>query len=175
MNLNIGFSGGSFVSELGPASDMTIFFACIRQFALRSLPKIDLTLITDRLYQRYIRQTELEHTEELMRLIQDTFSATPTSDVDWKNLGADAAITKLELNAKSLGEVFKSYFAAFFRCAEDATYQFDKHRSESDFIYEPVHIVVSELPYFYEQKDRPWSEYEAIKGEPFWKREIQLA
>lgn len=70
-----GFHGDPSIYELGPASDVVLFFARLRDYAEQDHPEQDWSLLTDRLYRRYLRQEELEPALALMAQTHENFHA----------------------------------------------------------------------------------------------------
>jgi len=62
----IGVMGGNSIYELGPLKDIVLFFDCIEYFVVKHHSEQDWSLLTDRLYRRYLRLEELETTRKLM-------------------------------------------------------------------------------------------------------------
>lgn len=161
----VGFHGGCLMFELGTVSDMQLFFDCIDSFVVSKHPETDWSLITDRLYARYIKREDLQTGLSLMKIIENSFATTSSSMVDW-NLDVPRKTT-LNHEAATLGIVFAKYFEGFLKCTEDALYF-----SEAFGDYVPLRIGTTEIPHFIIDKNRPLSEYDALTGKPFWQREI---
>lgn len=161
---NIGFAGGSFLCELGPAADVALFFDCLSAYAAPSHPEGSWSLLTDRLYRRYLRQSELSEAAELMASASKAFAGIPSSAVDWTQ--ASEGATRLDRAQGTLADVFTNYFESFTRCVDSSKSFFDDWR-----IYQPVRTVVADLPAFLHDKKRPFEEYEALTGLPFWQRQ----
>lgn len=161
----IGFHGGSSLCELGPASDVALFFTCIDHYVTQEHPETDWSLITDRLYRRYLRREDLDHASDLMNRVREIFSEKPTaSSIEW-----DAAMLEdperswLKADQPTLADVFNKYFENFSYCVESAKV-FEKNWN----IYKPVRTVISDLSGFVRDKNKPLSEYDALNGKPFW-------
>ena len=73
----IGFSGGSSICELGPASDVVLFFDCLKAYVEQESQDQDWGLLTDRLYRRYLRLEELEKASSLMEQARQIFAQNP--------------------------------------------------------------------------------------------------
>ncbi|WP_175953346.1 hypothetical protein [Burkholderia sp. BCC0405] len=161
----IGFHGGSSLCELGPASDVVLFFACIDQYVAQEHPETDWSLITDRLYRRYLPREDLARATDLMVRVREIFAQRPAaSSIEW-----DAAMLEdrerswLNPDLPTLADVFSKYFENFSYCVESA-----KVFEENWKIYKPVRTVISDLSGFARDKNKPLAEYDAIKGKPFW-------
>ncbi|ULU26781.1 hypothetical protein DYST_03729 [Dyella terrae] len=162
---NIGFCGGSSMCELGPVSDVTLFFDCISAYAAASTDK-NWSLLTDRLYRRYVRQDDLDETSGLMAEVRNVFSTIPSAAVDWSALDVlPNSSSRLKSNLATLGLVFARYFDTFDVCVASA-----KLFYESWKIYQPVRVGTTDVPAFMTDKKRPLADYEALDGEPFWRR-----
>ncbi|WP_256971840.1 hypothetical protein [Paraburkholderia caledonica] len=133
---------------------------------------MDWTLLTDRLYRRYIRLDELQKARVQMDRVRQIFASySSESAVDWRKL--DAGIgnqSRLDPHQRTLAEVFSRYFEHFGNCAEAAQVNFDVFKDYPGYSYEPVRIVVSDLPRFLLEKDRPITDCDALEGPPFWLR-----
>lgn len=160
----IGFDGGSSLFELGSISDMQFFFDCIRAFVVPAYPDLDWSLLTDRFYRRYLRSEELVLAQHLVDIVKIVFEKTPSSAADWGNMLSPNAATRLDPSRPNLAEVYARYFDAFAHCRESAEISYDENE------YQPLKVVVTDLPRFFADKDRPLDEYESLEGEPLWKR-----
>lgn len=160
----VGFDGGSSLFELGSVSDMQFFFDCIRFFVVPACPNLDWSLLTDRFYRRYLRSEELKPAQHLMDIVKTVFGRTPSSAVDWGNMLSPNAVTRLDPSRPNLADVYSKYFEAFAHCRESAEISYDENE------YQPLMVVVTDLPRFFADKDRPLGDYETLEGEPLWKR-----
>jgi len=109
--LIVGFEGGSSLCELGPASDVAFFFACVGQLAA-SQGEEDWCMLTDRLYRRYLRLDELALATRMMSKVRDDFSSLPSTylGVDRLAGGEDAGL------AAGLGrDLLGNHVCALFR------------------------------------------------------------
>lgn len=166
----VGLEGGSSLCELGTAKDIIAFFYCVDEFVVNSdrFCGVDFELLTDRLYRRYIRREELGKAEELMLMVRDVFCETTSLDVDWVAAGVDSKQTLLELDCKKLADVFSSFFINFAHCTESALINYEAFKAYSGYVYEPVRIIISDLPEYFVEKNRPLEEYDQLAGIPFW-------
>ena len=160
----IGFCGGSSLCELGSASDVELFFDCIEYFAVKKYPHLNWTVLTDRLYRRYLRYEEIVVAEDLMRQVQAIFTMQPSSEVNWKQeLVGDTEMTLLDPNQSNLGEVFSAYFERFHYCVESAQVFMTTWK-----IYQPIKTVPTDLSGFAKERTRPPEDYDSLSGKPFW-------
>lgn len=168
----VGLDGGSSLCELGTAKDVIAFFYCVDKFVVNSdrFSEVDFKLLTDRLYRRYIRQEELGRAEELMLMVRDFFCEINYSDVDWSAAGVDFNQTLLEFNCKSLADIFSSFFVCFSHCSESAAINYEAFKAYSGYVYEPVRIIISDLPEYFVEKNRTLDEYDKLSGLPFWQQ-----
>ncbi len=169
---NIGFSGGSSIRELGPAPDVVLFFNCLRTYAEQDHPEADWSLLTDRLYRRYLRLEELDNASVLMERVRSIFSEkSAASSIEWDStILANTEKSWLNPNQATLAEVFSKYFRSFSYCVESAKINYDALKSEPGYSYEPVRIVISDLQGFARDQNKPLAEYDALEGDPFWLR-----
>lgn len=164
----IGFDGGHTVYELGPVSDAVMFFECLNAFVVAEHSGQDWSLLSDRLYRRYLLQEELEASWVLMEKARRLFLALPASSVEWDAaMQADPAKTWLDASQGTLGDIFARYFDLFSK-ARASVVSF----SDAFGIYRPLRVVVSDMPALMIEKKRPLGEYEALEASdlPFWLR-----
>jgi hypothetical protein len=82
------------------------FFQCLDAYAAKSHPKQNWSLLTDRLYRRYLRQDELDEASVLMKSAQEIFASVPSASVDWREMLAAPGASRLNL----IGRVWLAYF-----------------------------------------------------------------
>ncbi len=157
----VGFHGGSSMFELGTVSDMQLFFDCIDSFVVSKHPETDWSLITDRLYAKYLRREDLQTGLSLMKTIENSFATTSSSMVDW-NLDVPRK-TKLNHEAKTLDIVFARYFVAFSHCSESAQLSYEAFGK-----YLPRRTGTTDVPHYIIDKNRRLTEYDSHIGKPFW-------
>ncbi|WP_181157921.1 hypothetical protein [Burkholderia multivorans] len=161
----IGFHGGCRICELGPSSDVILFFDCLKIYAEQAHPDQDWSLLTDRLYRRYLRREELDKAAALMEQVLQIFAQHPAaSAVEWDSLlSGDPERSWLNPNQPTLADVFSKYFEGFKNACSSAK------SFLNDFdIYQPVRVVMSDLPGFARDKNKPLAKYDGLEGEPFW-------
>lgn len=164
----IGFDGGHTVYELGPVSDVVLFFECLNSFVVSQYPDQDWSLLTDRLYRRYLRREELERSFALMERARSIFSTLPSASVEWdEGLQTDRDKTWLDSRQDTLGAIFSRYFDLFSKAKDSAISFLDEFG-----IYQPVRVLVSDMPALIVEKKRPLNEYDALglSDLPFWLR-----
>lgn len=160
----IGFHGGHTIYELGPAPDMMLFFDCLKTYAEQDYPEQDWSLLTDRLYRRYLRREEIDKASTLMEQVRQIFARLPASAIDWDtSMLGNAEKTWLDPKQPTLADVFSKYFENFAKACGSA-----KSFVEAFNIYQPVRVVISDLPGFARDKNKPLAEYDALEGKPFW-------
>lgn len=165
--MNVGFTGGSSIVELGPPSDIQYFFDCVKLYARNGSSGDEWSLLTDRFYRRYLKFEEIEKAANLMTEIKEIFSNIPGAPVDFKN---EETFTRLDSTKTTLAELFAKYFDAFAHCAESAKLNYESFKLYPGYKYEPVRVVISDTPGFVESTERPLEEYDQLKGQPFWLR-----
>ncbi|NML35486.1 hypothetical protein [Paraburkholderia antibiotica] len=161
----IGFDGGHSIYELGTSSDVQLFFDCLNAYTKQANHKQDWSLLTDRLYRRYLRREELESALALMAKVREIFAQLPTQTaVDWKpHMLGDTEKSWLNPDQPTLADVFSEYFEKFARACGSA-----ESFVEAFNIYQPVRVVISDLAGFARDKNKPLAEYDALEGKPFW-------
>ena len=161
----IGFHGGHTICELGPAPDVVLFFSCLERYAEQDYQEQDWSLLTDRLYRRYLRQEELESALALMGQAREIFAQKPAaSSVEWDAaMLANPEKSWLNPEQSTLADVFSKYFEMFVDACNSAKSFFETFK-----IYQPVRVVISDLPGFARDKKKPLAEYDALEGKPFW-------
>src|SRR5437868_11039132 len=78
----VGFHGGSSICELGEAGDVILFFRFIEKYAVQRHSDLDWSILTDRLYRRYLRAEDLDFACRLMKIVKDSFQLIPSSAVN---------------------------------------------------------------------------------------------
>ncbi|MEI7073916.1 hypothetical protein WCU79_17925, partial [Pectobacterium versatile] len=167
----IGLSGGDLVVELGTVNDFSLFFQCVNDLTKWKYPDEDWNLLMDRLYKRYLRLEELTLTKEKMNRVRDLFSIVPNTSIYWDNeTTASRNKSWLNTNQPTLSDIFHRYFEAFLECAESAELNYHLFNSHQGYEYEAVKVVISDLPWFIEDKNRPLEQYDALGPDdmPFW-------
>ena len=163
----IGFHGGCTISELGPVSDMVLFFDCLKGNTEYERSDQDWSLLTDRLYRRYLRLEELDKASALMEQAQQIFARRPSaSAVEWDpKMVGNPEKSWLDPRQPTLADVFIKYFENFANVRSSA-----EHFLKGFNLYKPVRVVISDLPGFCRDADKPPAEYDALEGKPFWLR-----
>ncbi|MEI7297182.1 hypothetical protein WCQ02_34065 [Paraburkholderia tropica] len=163
----IGFDGGHSMYELGPAPDVSLFFHCLRRYAEEDHPTQDWSVLTDRLYRRYLRAEELEPALKLMAQAREIFAQQPAkTSIEWDAaMLADPERSRLNPDQPSLADVFSSYFDRFADACASA-----KSFVDAFNIYQPVRTVITDLASFARDKNKPLEEYDALEGTPMWLR-----
>ncbi|CAM2160413.1 hypothetical protein ABLT15_10660 [Paraburkholderia tropica] len=163
----IGFHGGHTIFELGPASDVELFFSCLERYVEDSAPAQDWSLLTDRLYRRYLRQDELSPALALMRKAREIFSKFPAkTSIEWNvEMLKSQERTWLNPDQATLADVFSRYFEGFVDVCESAESFFEAFKT-----YQPVRVVISDLAGFARDKKKPLEEYDALERKPMWLR-----
>ena len=144
-----------------------MFFACIKRFALEDHAERGWCLIADRLYRRYLRREELKPALALMGQVREIFAQQPAKTaIEWDGaMLANPEKSWLNPEQSTLAEVFGEYFERFASACGSA-----ESFVEASNIYQPVRVVISDLPGFARDKNKPLAEYDALEGEPFWLR-----
>ncbi|WCG83206.1 hypothetical protein [Pectobacterium sp. A5351] len=169
----IGFSGGDLVVELGTVNDFSLFFQCINNVTKLNYPDEDWDILVDRLYKRYLRLEELSLAKEKMNRVRDLFSIFPSTSIDWDHkMIVCREKSWINPNQAMLSDIFKRYFEAFLECVESAEINYQLFNSYQGYEYEAVKTVISDLPWFIEDKNRPLEQYDALGPDdlPFWLR-----
>jgi len=163
----IGFDGGHSIYELGPAPDVVLFFDCVKIYAERDHSERNWSLLTDRLYRRYLRQEKLKPALMLMGQVQELFVQRPAkSSIEWDaKVLANSEKTGLNPEQPTLAEVFSNYSEHFASACGSAESFVDAFN-----IYQRAQVVISDLTDFAHDKVKPLAEYDALDGEPFWLR-----
>ena len=162
----IGVDGGHSVYEIGTVSDVVLFFECLDYFVVKKNPERDWSLLTDRLYRRYLKLEELSSAIMIMNEVKEIFAKVPSFEVDWKQeLIGDKSKTWLDPSHVNLADVFVNFFENFKKAKDSSISFFDAFK-----MYQPVKIVPTDLAGIATEKARPLLEYDALEGKPFWLR-----
>ncbi|MDB0529579.1 hypothetical protein LBW56_23180 [Ralstonia solanacearum] len=106
-----------------------------------------------------------------MKEVEKLFSELPSTSVTWDPaMLNDKNKTWLEPGALTLAQVFNRYFDVFFRCVESSKVNYEGFKDYPGYKYEAVRTVVADMPIFMTEKKRPLEEYDALEGEPLWRR-----
>lgn len=162
----IGYYGGPVLFELGPVSDVVLFFDCVDAYVPKNIRTDDWNLIADRLYCRYLRCGDLYRASAIMEVIRATFSVILTKDVCSMDCfeAFDSGETWLDPTRKTLVDVFEKYFNGFSD-VRDATLSF----LDAFNIDQPIRLVIADLPGFARDKRRSLADYDSLSGTPFWR------
>ncbi len=171
---NVGFFGGGSTCTLGPVSDVVCFFKCVDLVAREVYPMIDFSLITDRLYRRYLRRETMDEASRLMGLLKDAFNKLPAATVKRVGYQPDPE-SRLNFSHETLDQVFAKYFEYFSHCAESARLSFEGFANNSKYVYqyEPVRTISADLPACLEEQTTVLDDYDKIDGPPFWLRTVK--
>lgn len=168
----IGIAGGSLLCELGSKTDIHLFFDCLNTYVVSKYSEQDWSLLSDRLYKRYLRLNELDAALALMEQVRQKFAALPSNAIDWQDYEGTKATTKngLDTTRGTLADVFERFFENFVRCSESAKNSYEMFKSYAGYKYEPVRFIVTDIPWFTAENMRSLEDYDALDGEPFWTR-----
>ncbi|REG12974.1 hypothetical protein [Roseateles depolymerans] len=158
--MNIGILGGSSVYEVGTVSDTVLFFDCVQAFIGEERTVQDWSLITDRLYRRYLRLDELSAASSKMDQIRAIFETKPACSVEWLESTKSSLLNRHQNN---LAEVFAKYFDSFIESCDSALAFNDAFN-----IYQPVRFVRSDNVWLTIEKMHSLADYEALTEKPFW-------
>lgn len=167
--LNVGFIGGLHLFETGPVIDMDLFFQCIDGFTQKH-PDVDWTLITDRLYKKYLKEEEIPKAKELMEKIQGIFSEKSPSVVDW-NLDEELyEVSELDFKSETLAAMFVRYFEGFNECCEATRLEREIRGKDIGYKYHPIRVVHSSVTRASDHLRIPLEVRDNLKPEdpPFW-------
>lgn len=166
----IAFYGGNAVGELGPVSDVVLFFDCVEHFAAAERPDLDWAVLTDKLYRRYIDVDSLDQAKARMGDLKTLFAQLPASAVEWNEaMLSDPSKTILDRSRATLADVFAQYFEHFDWCARSS-----KAFHETWGYQVPIRTIISDMPQMLEDSDRPLAHHDALSPDdkPFWLRTI---
>jgi len=144
---------------------MLTFFNCIRLVSSRLLPDLDSSLLTDRLYRRYLKLDELDATTDLLARLQETLIGLPADSVNWSEFGWEESSTGLDPTLKNIAEVLARHLDGAVDLIRNAK-KFEKRFH----IFKPVITIITDTPRFYAERNRSLVDYDALEGEPMWLR-----
>ncbi|OCG24541.1 hypothetical protein A9G45_09280 [Gilliamella sp. HK2] len=170
MLITIGIRGGSSVFILGTDSDMKLFFDCISYYLQPKYPEENWSILTDRLYRRYLKLEELDTAESLMKLVEEEFKQLDREAIDWGPILSGKAKSDLDRTKSTLYDIFNGYFYAFHYCVESAKINYEGFKSDPDYEYEPVMVAITTLPYSISYKYIPLSVFDNLGADekPIW-------
>jgi hypothetical protein len=149
----------------GPTSDVAVFFRCLREYFPDARQDSTTAEIVDRLYRRYLRREELGAALDVMSEVREAFAHVRSVEVDWKSVGYVEAGTRLDVSQPDLAQVFAKYFVDFADCVGSAGSFFERWK-----IYQHVKTIITDVPHFMVEDNRPLEQYDTLEGEPFWLR-----
>lgn len=160
--MNVGFLGGWSTIELATPAEMLGFFDALERVAVPAAPEEEWSLITDRLYRRYIPVERTDDARALMHKAGIIFSNEPfeADNVD----GTDRDFTALDLSAETLGEAYRGYFDAFDNLCEAIEMQIADNWDE----IRPIRVVITDTPEIHIEERRPLHIYDDMDGPPLW-------
>ena len=162
----IGYEGGNSIYDVGTNYDFLLFFDCLDYFVVKNHPEQDWSLLSDRLYRRYLRLEELDQAAVLMNQAQQIFSGLSSTEIDWtETLPNDKNLSWLDPNQANLAEIFSKFFDYFTEAKESAISFFECFQ-----IYQPLKIIPTNISAIMIEKRRPLQEYDDLEGKPFWLR-----
>lgn len=166
----VGLAGGSLIVELGPHTDVQLFFECLDAFVFSKHPGQDWRLLSDRLYKRCLKLDELDEASALMREAENELQQLPSTAIDWQDYAANnpATTNSLQPAAITLEKVFERYFAAFALCVKSAKSSYEIFSKHEGYQYEPVRFIVTNVPWSTIENARPLRDYDENSGGPFW-------
>ena len=163
--LKIGLIGGGIINNLGTDIDMQLFFECISYYVLSKYPDQNWSIITDRLYRRYLKLEELDDAESLMKIVEKEFKQLNREAVDWSNVESGEAQSDLDRSKPTLFEIFSRYFRSFYRCIEFALFEYN----DSKF-YRSIMVSITTIPDYYNYEKISLSVFDNLKPDdkPIW-------
>lgn len=166
----IGITGGFNIFELGSAVEVRLFFDCIKTYVVQPHQEEDWSILTDRLYKRYLRLEDLDAASQKMCKVQKIFSKLKSTDsINWSDYKFDEKNgSKINFLGETLEKVFEAYFSSFFDCVEAAKMDFYSYDNHQDAIFRPVKLTITKMPWYIIEKQRPLSDYDNLEGDPFW-------
>ncbi|WP_239375358.1 hypothetical protein [Snodgrassella gandavensis] len=170
MSKDTGFCGGSSVFTLGTDSDMELFFDCISYYLQPKYPEENWSILTDRLYRRYLKLEELDTAEFLIKLVEKEFKQLDQEAIDWSPILSGKAKSDLDKTKSTLYDIFERYFYAFHYCVESAKINYEDFKSDPDYEYEPVMVAITILPYSISYEQIPLSVFDNLGADekPIW-------
>jgi hypothetical protein len=56
----------------------------------------------------------------------------------------------------------------FDKCAESSVSNWEAFKDNEGYLYEPVRLVIADLPWFSVEKERSLRDYDELAGDPLW-------
>ncbi|EBJ4206835.1 TPA: hypothetical protein ACS9WW_004172 [Salmonella enterica subsp. enterica serovar Muenchen] len=170
---NVGFSGGALTVQLGKSDDMLLFFKCIKVVASEVGGGNDWSLITDKLYRRYLSLEDAMSAANLMEVLRSRFASAFCDEEPWRKIIIEAKKDSLlPVTHVTLLDLFNRYFSAFSECFESAMVMHNEFKEFPGYKYEPLKIVRTDMPQNLEDHHRSLSEFDELtkEAQPFWLR-----
>ncbi|MDR7378435.1 hypothetical protein J2X19_003129 [Rhodoferax ferrireducens] len=168
----IGITGGGALFEVGPVTDVQLFFDYLNKYVARQSPDKNWSYLTDRLYRRYLKLEELDLASALMNQVKIAFSTISSTTINWPEGIMENDQTRLDPRKSTLTDVFEKYFESFAHCVESAKINYEGFKTYPGYKYEAVRFVIADQPWFMIEKKRPLEEYDALDGSPFWMESV---
>ncbi|CNH99839.1 Uncharacterised protein [Yersinia bercovieri] len=105
--------------------------------------------------------------------VRQLFAELPSSFVEGGKINqVDNESSKLNPELLTLADVFSHYFSAFFECIESAEVMFEEFKSYPGYQYEPLKVVITDMPLYLDDQHRSLDKYDALGPDdpPFWLR-----
>lgn len=166
----VGITGGGVLVEIGDKIYFEFFFYCIDKFFLSRFSDESKAQLVRRLYCKYVKYEDLDETMNLLRKIQDQFEAVTEKEV--LNEVNQSRYSKLSADAINLNIFFSRIFEGIYQCLEASSENMKAFANTQNYSYEPVMIVRADLPYYFDDKNRPFEAIEAHDGAPLWFSDI---
>tara|TARA_B110000438_G_scaffold281377_1_gene307497 strand:+ start:353 stop:886 length:534 start_codon:yes stop_codon:yes gene_type:complete len=159
----IGYCGGGLLFRLGNEEEVESFFDCIR---ILQTSNDNFDQIVDRLYRKYIKFEDLDLARDAMRSIALLFKEANFEDVVSKI--SVPSTTKLNFDRNNLFDIYSKFFSGFEDVIESSKYFYEDYGK-----YQPISIVVVDIPAYDKYKRLPVSVFEKVQRSPIWLREAK--
>ena len=158
---SVGYCGGGLLYRLGTAEDVKSFFDCIKIIQTNKDDKI-----VERLYKKYIKIEELDVAKNVMKTLSIRFKEADKDNVILKISKPEKS--ELNFNQDNLFEIYFKFFSGFEDVVESAKYFYEDWNK-----YQPISIIIVDIPDCIKYKKLPIDVYEKVDGDPIWLREAR--
>ncbi|MFT8731441.1 MAG: hypothetical protein ABF752_06160 [Acetobacter fabarum] len=166
--MTVSVYGGSLLTELGSSEEVEYFFRCVNHF-VEYQKKIQLPLVTDRLYRRYVSVENFDELRNNLSIIRNIFNEITISEVDLYGFNLKEFDINLNKSGNKLIYIFYSYFSSFERCMDTAERVHKKYTSYTPLLIGRDIIAPLFAMGIHDARDKKIRErYDTLEGNPLW-------
>jgi hypothetical protein len=164
---NVGILAAMTLAEVGPASDVKVFFNVVLSLLENGTKGSKYPWVMEKLYRGSLAYDDLYKVKNELDSIKNEFSAILPDNIEWSSFGIDKNHSRLNFEGRSLFSVFERFFKAFDEALESTEVYY---QSFNDYI--PVRVGFTDAPHYIDDVNRTSEQYNSLvqNDEPFWLR-----